>query len=536
MTAAASLDELNPPPDRRPLWLAGILFAALSVGAGAASSGFIEADACTHYLFSRFCLKEHHLLTNVWGRPFCTLIYAVPAVVGGRIGVRIFSAIIALAVGWICHVIARRQGYRHPALAMIFLLGQPMVFLHSFSELTELPFVLLLAIALWAYQGRRFALMAVVVGLMPTARPEGFGFIAMAAVALLLHGRWFWTPLLVLPLAAWSWIGWWQFGMNPQQRWWQWLPSQWPYAGESLYGRGYLLHFVGFLPGIVGPFFFPAVLVGWWLTLRWEGLMRFFTDHRYRVEFVVAVVPVFIVAVHSYLRWRGKMASSGEFRYMMVAAPMWALLAARGWEFVFDHFRWRPVYRAAGVACLAAALGNQLWQIVPFQLGKEGMRSEEVTAWIESQRDLRQRYPKLVATPRDIYYFMDLSPTDLGRTVPWHVDTVKRARDDGRLRGVMLVWDPIYGLYNSDAARSVSAAEIEEAGWVPVKIFDRQPGPPPDDSHLTKVARKIHNDDLKAWVVFLSPFDRVGNPTPRVGAVTVPEDVRKLRPATQAAR
>lgn len=265
---AVPLGDIDSPPDRRPLVLAGVIFAALSVAAGVASKGFVEADACTHYLFSRFCLSEHHLMTNVWGRPFCTLIYAAPAVIGGRLGVRIFSAVIALVVGWICYVIARRQGYRHPALAMIFLVGQPMVFLHSFSELTELPFVLLLAVALWAYQGRRFALMAIVVGVMPTARPEGFGFIAMAAVALVMHGRWFWTPLLVLPLAAWSWIGWWQFGMDPRQRWWQWLPAQWPYASESLYKKGHPLHFVAFLPAVIGPFFFPAALVGWWLTLR----------------------------------------------------------------------------------------------------------------------------------------------------------------------------------------------------------------------------------------------------------------------------
>ena len=53
--------------------------------------------------------------------------------------------------------------------------AQPLVFLHSFSELTELPFAALLALAFWAYQRRRFALLAVLISLSPLTRPEGRG-------------------------------------------------------------------------------------------------------------------------------------------------------------------------------------------------------------------------------------------------------------------------------------------------------------------------------------------------------------------------
>ena len=41
---------------------------------------------------------------------------------------------------------------------------QPLVFLHSFSELTELPFAFLLTLGFWAYQRRQFLLMAFVMG------------------------------------------------------------------------------------------------------------------------------------------------------------------------------------------------------------------------------------------------------------------------------------------------------------------------------------------------------------------------------------
>src|ERR1051325_5729139 len=218
-----------------PQWLsmsiAIVIFAFFSTTAAIYSRGFLEADGCTHFLYSRFVWQEHHLITNVWGRPFCTAIYAIPALFH-RQGVRTASMLMAVGICLITCGIAKRQGYRLPALAGIFLLGQPFLFLHSFSELTEIPFALLVTIALWAYQTRRVVIMAIIVALMPTARPEGFGFIALAIVALILHRRWYLIPILGLPLAIWSFAGWAQFGMAQPWyiKWWRWLPENWPYA------------------------------------------------------------------------------------------------------------------------------------------------------------------------------------------------------------------------------------------------------------------------------------------------------------------
>src|SRR6059058_902608 len=129
--------------DCLPIVLATMIFAALSLTAAVASPGFLEADACTHYQYARFALGEPHYLVNVWGRPFATALYAIPAVLGGRIAVRLTSLACALLIALGAYRIARRLGYRWPALAFVFTLCQPLLFLHSFSELTELPFALL---------------------------------------------------------------------------------------------------------------------------------------------------------------------------------------------------------------------------------------------------------------------------------------------------------------------------------------------------------------------------------------------------------
>src|SRR5205814_8039293 len=226
-------------------------------------------------------------------------------------------------------------------LALIFTLAQPLVFLHSFSELTELPFAALIGLAFLAYQRRQFLVMTILVALSPLARPEGFGFLILVALALVAHRRWWWVLLLVVPLLAWDYLGWRRYGSPiyptnlPQSLGWLlWLKHEWPYAEQSLYQRGSILHFVMLMPAVASPMIFPALCVGVWLTLRaWAK--------RNLVEVLIALVPLLVLAGHSILYATGKMASSGEMRYMLVVAPFWGLLAAKGWAWIFDAMHWR---------------------------------------------------------------------------------------------------------------------------------------------------------------------------------------------------
>ncbi|MGH7214377.1 MAG: hypothetical protein ACREIT_06410 [Tepidisphaeraceae bacterium] len=252
--------------ERLPVALSILIFAALSLLCAVTSTGFLEADGCTHYLYARFAFAEPHYFVNVWGRPVCTGVYALPAYLLGLTGVRVTSLLLAVGCALVTYRIAVGQGYRWPALALAFTLAQPLVFLHSFSELTELPFALLIALGFWAYQARRFGWMALAVGLTPLSRPEGFGFVMLAAVALVLHRRAGWLGVLALPLVAWNHAGWELYGRA--MPWWRWLIDNWPYATESTYASGYLLHFVALLPAMTSPLVFPAVVVGVWRSLR----------------------------------------------------------------------------------------------------------------------------------------------------------------------------------------------------------------------------------------------------------------------------
>src|SRR4051794_2293793 len=109
--AGADGSELSHPslrPTVRTQWFAigitTLVFAACSIAAGVSSKGFLEADGCTHYQYARFALGEPHYLVNVWGRPFATALYALPAALGGLIGVRLMSLAVAIAIA----LVARR--------------------------------------------------------------------------------------------------------------------------------------------------------------------------------------------------------------------------------------------------------------------------------------------------------------------------------------------------------------------------------------------------------------------------------------------
>ena len=478
-----------------PIVLAAVIFASLSLWGAIASEGFLEADACTHYLYARYAVGETHYLVNVWGRPFVTALYAIPATFFGRMGVRVTSLCCALLIATIAWRIARDLKFRWPALAFIFTLAQPLVFLHSFSELTELPFALLLSLAFWCYVRRQWLLMTILVAVLPTARPEGFGFIVLAALALVAHRRWWWLVILPLPLLIWSYAGWVVFGRPGDVHWFLWLKHEWPYAAKSAYASGSIFQFVAALPAIVGPMAFPFFVIGLWRSFlpSTRG-----TDIPVGAEsaaptgmsvppfsrLLIAAIPLMILVVHSLLYWLGRMASNGELRYMLIVAPFWALLAAEGWEWTFKRFKWRAPHLLAGVAAMLPIALHFYYPVLPLRLTLDSHKARAVAEWYRDPA-VCTHYPRIMASNPEVALFMGISHTDRGWTREWVKQVVDKAPP-----GTVLVWDPDYGMFNADANRVITLDEIRRAGWI----------------EHPEIAEQFNDlGDGKEWHIFFSP-------------------------------
>jgi hypothetical protein len=457
------------------------VFAGLSIFLAVRSESDLEADATTHFLMARFAGREHHYLFSVWGRPLCTAVYATVAWIGtveqGRLASRFVSLAMALAVTGVTFLIARRQGYRKPVLAAIFLLAQPVFFLHSFSELTEIPFALVLMLGFLAYQRQQWFVMAMLVSLLPLGRPEGFGFILMAAAALAAHRRVRWWIVLPLPVVLWSVGGWyttdglamghlgWREWLNPQC--YNWVFRHWPYSYRSMYGRGELMSFVARLPVLVSPLLFPFMVFGLLgkKVACWNHLRA--GSHEERCELWIILIPLSILVVHSLLWWKGLMGSNGELRYLVIVGPFFAMITARGWEEAWERFGWKRPLLWAGVAALIPISVNWYWKVVPLQLYEDGYIAREVARWYRGDGALQADFPRMVPTLPGVPFYMDLSQTDPGRMLPASQQVVREAPP-----GALLVWDPIYGTHNSSAEMCVSQAQIEASGWIHYHQFE----------------------------------------------------------------
>jgi hypothetical protein len=460
----------EPPGDFRPAAAAVVVFAVLSAVCAVTSDGFLTADALTHFQYARYAFHRPTYFVDVWGRPFTTALYAVPAALGGRTGVRLASLLLAVACALVARAIARGQGVRRPALALVFTLAQPLVFLNSFAEMTELPFALLAGAAFWAYQSRRWTLSALLVSIAPLARPEGFGLLLLAAVGLGWQRKFRAVLLLPLSLLVWDVTGWLLYGRRGP--WWLWLVDNWPYSRDSVYPAGSVFQFVAMLPVVVGPFILPAVLIGAWLSLnrfRAEGS----EPHPRRCALLTAAVPLGVLLVHSLLYRLGKMASYGEPRYLLVAAPFWAVLAARGWEWAFDRLAWRNSVAWAGVAALLPAVVNCFYPILPLRPPDHWRVARAFADRLLQEQSLRD-YPRVLAAHPAVFYYLDVDPQDERRTAEWHKSSVAGPRP-----GTVLVWDPIYSARNADEQRVVTLEEVRGAGWIPMPGFDAVLNRPP---------------------------------------------------------
>lgn len=461
-----------------------VTFVALSLTLSITSDGFLEADGCTHYMYAKFAFAEPHYLLNIWGRPVSTALYALPAQIGGRFAVRCTSLIVAIGVSFVAYAIARKQGFRKPELALIFTLAQPLLFLHSFAELTELPFALLLGLAFLAFQSKRWMWLAIVASILPLARPEGFAFLILAALVLLRRDRWWWIAILPIPMMLWCYIGWREYGSPVEYPWYLWIVRNWPYAEKSTYLSGSIFHFAMLLPAVVGPLIFPATLVGIWRAIRSSA----WSDR------LIAIIPLFILIGHSVLYATGRMASSGEVRYMLIVAPFWAVLAAIGWnrliEIVpvrFARFELHAAFLAAILPCLV----NRMYQVLPLVYQDDWMRARDA---VRLMRDspIARTHPRVQAAHPGIYYFLGVSPTDKNRSVEWRRDLIAHPRP-----GTVLIWDWVYGTHNSDRERVVQPDEILQAGWIPIRV------PLLEDGWTNRPS---------TWMVFISPEPAEGAP------------------------
>jgi len=413
------------------------VFVGLSTYFNLATDAFLEADGVTHYLYARFAFDIPAYFTDVWARPVRVLLHAIPATYTGVHGVRAMSMVLAVACAWFAFLSARQLKLPRPELAFVFLLAQPATFFHSFQELTELPFALVVAVAFYAMTRKWWWLVAVMVAISPAARPEGFALLVLTALCLAAYRRW--LELLILPtgLIVWSVAG---SVLNPGSPWYRWLWDSFPYSAKSAYAAGSLFQFVALLPAVVGPVLLPMALLGAVKLLRLETGW----NHRRVCLWVAVGLPACVLAGHSVLFWLGRMSSSGDIRYLVSFAPLWAMWPAMGWMMIRGT-KWGANWDRGliALACLLPLLANVWWRVIPTELQNDARGARDLAAWVKALPASEQPN-NLMTTHPAVLFFFDRSIGDV------RAPTIK-----GAWPGTWMIWEPIMSSANANPQRVI---------------------------------------------------------------------------------
>src|SRR5205814_10265767 len=127
-------------------------------------------------------------------------------------------------------------------------------------------------------------------------------------------------------------------------------------------------------------------------------------------------------------------------------------------------------------------------------------QAHQAADWFE-HGPKRDQFPRLIANNIGVHYFLDISPTERLRTREWRKTVIAQAQP-----GTIINWDPVFGVYNSDATRSVRATDIDSAGWV-LDI--------PASLAVNDLSDSAELDDSR-WLIWRSPKSLAGESTPIV--------------------
>jgi hypothetical protein len=403
-------------------------FAVLLVGLPATG----DQDAAIHAIYSRWPLEPNpapfpYRVLTVWSRPLFALAYALPGQLGFT-AMRLFTALVCAATGWLTYLIARRLGLASPWLAVPLTLLQPVMLQVGADVMTEPLFALVLAAGLLALESGRRLLAATLWSLLPLARPEGGLVLAVLAAVWgleALRNRRALVPLLLLGLG----LVLWEAAVLVLTGNWRYLLDTFPWPVQSDKWQGSPFHYLLRWPLILGA----AALVPWLAGLRpsWRaggGL-------RLGVLFVSVVL-----GVHAFLFATGGMASTGFERYFATLAPTNGLIAL------------------AGVAWLAQWMPRLPRLVLPPLLGLQALHG---LLWIDNQLhthlpeatlhaiqearsrvDLKDRY--VTASDLHTFVFLDIDPGAREARLRASRE-LALARIEQLPAGTVVIWDNMVG-------------------------------------------------------------------------------------------
>lgn len=287
------------------------------------------ADSITHYQISKYSWNHPTLLMDQWGKPLFTILFS-PIAQWGFLAVNLANLALILWGGHLAYQIAQHFNIRRPHWVTLIYFFTPILLGNSKSGLTEPICAIFLILFLYFATKDKWTLAALILGLMPFARSEGFVMVLLAIIFFLFSKRWKQIPALLLGTLIFNTLGFLVTGKA------LWIFDNNPYinTGIKVYGSGSFFHFFILAVPMFGiPFL--LVLFETWKNFRIvpKVLETISWSSQEQIKFWLILGSFWgYFMAHTVLWWLGMWASLGLIRVMMVITVPFAILAVMGWE------------------------------------------------------------------------------------------------------------------------------------------------------------------------------------------------------------
>ncbi len=267
-------------------------------------------DEIGHYLLSRYAWQYPEYLLHIWGRPFNTLIFMVPAL-GGLFAARLFAILLSALTVLLTTKVAQAYGIKQLVWIPLFLWFQPWFVNVSSTANTMIPFSFLLILGVYLWQRDRYILVSVVMSLLPLTRHEGIALTGVWFLYAVYHKHWLAATIVPLPMILHNGLYLAVFGTLASGNLINFQPT-------TYYGSGGWFHY------------FSEILAGIYPILLFLTCMAI-PAIPYRSRRSLIFVPyVLYLATHVVIYRFGLFASGGYGFFLLPLAPAFAMWSTVG--------------------------------------------------------------------------------------------------------------------------------------------------------------------------------------------------------------
>jgi len=296
-----------------------IVIYALMLIWGLSSPQVWDDDCMGRYENAKRALDNPEEFVSRWNRPLFTALFALPLQLGKEM-IPVGMGLIAVLTCSLLFSAFRED--ENSWMLVFFLAFQTFYFPVSINAMSEPLAACLIAAGLYFHKKKGYLCFAIVGGLLPLARLELSILLVLWAVELIRHRKWYYMPILGAGLVIWNFAGTYFYGD------WLWLWNT-TFGMEHTANRYGVTEFTSYFRRyiyVVGPVIFYFLLL---------GFRKFdFVTKQFIVGFMIYVFFGYVDMGNS----------AGFLRHMISIAPLAALIALRGFNWLKDGSGWRLLF------------------------------------------------------------------------------------------------------------------------------------------------------------------------------------------------